>query len=503
MLTVEAYERIRQAVINEGLSQREAAKRLGHSRKTIAKALKYRIPPGYRINQTRARPVLDPVRQLIDTWIEQNKHIRPKQRMTAYRMYERLCDEYSFKGHYGTVQRYVKESICRHKEVFMPLEFGPGQEAQVDWHEGYAIDNGIEHKVQIFAMKMCFSKAPFVYPYEHADLESFLDGHVRAFEFFGGVPKRIAYDNLKCAVIRVGKGRKRELNRRFKELRAWYLFESRFCNVAKGNEKGDVENLCKHSERTYLSPPPEVDGMDELHEHLLTHCRKDLDRRGTAVHGDKTVGELLKEEQQHLLALPPEPFEACSRRSTIIDHYSLVRVDNVRYSAPTRWAHYPCVVKVFVDKIQVYCDHQLVSEHKRSYDGKAFVLDPLHYLALLERKPGSLDNAMAFKGWPLGLEFDILRKELEYRYPEDGTLKYINVLLLFASFTESQVRHAVKICVRRRIISDDAVLNILHNEPIPATGKLDLSDKPQLTLEGNGIRPAAIYDRLRVASGVA
>jgi transposase len=248
MLTVDHYELIRRKVVIEGKSQRDVAKELGHSRETVAKALELRIPPGYRLSEPRPRPVIEPVKHIIDAWLEQNKTSRRKQKQTAMRIYERLRDEYGFRGHYGTVQRYIKEAANRQKEVFMPLQFEPGEEAQVDWHEGWIFDNGVERKCQFFAMKLCYSKAPFVYPYEKANLESFLDGHVRAFEYFGGVPRRIAYDNLKCAVIRVGKGRKRKLNKRFKELRAWYLFDTRFCNIAKGNEKGDVENCCKRSE---------------------------------------------------------------------------------------------------------------------------------------------------------------------------------------------------------------------------------------------------------------
>jgi transposase len=203
----------------------------------VSKALKLRLPPGYQLTEPRCKPVLEPVRHILDAWIEQNKTARRKQRQHAMKMYERLCDEHDFEGSYGTVQRYVKAVANRQKEVFMPLQFEPGQEAQVDWHEGWVTENGMERKLQFFVMRLCYSKAPFVYPYEKANLESFLDGHVRAFEYFGGVPQRIAYDNLKCAVIKVGKGQHRRLTKRFRELRAWYLFETRFCNVARGNEK--------------------------------------------------------------------------------------------------------------------------------------------------------------------------------------------------------------------------------------------------------------------------
>ena len=497
MLTVDHYELIRRKVIIEGLSQREAAKELGHSRKTVAKALELRIPPGYRIIQPRICPVLEPFKPVLEAWIEQNKTARRKQRQTAKRMYERLCDEYSFSGHYGTVQRYVKQASNRQKEVFMPLQFDPGEEAQVDWHEGWVFENGVERKYQFFVMKLCYSKATFVYPYERATLESFLDGHIRAFEYFGGVPRRIAYDNLKCAVIQVGKGRHRRLNKRFKQLRAWYLFETRFCNVAKGNEKGDVENACKRSENTYLSPAPHVDSITQLAGKLFDDCRNDLQRKGPDIHGGKTIGELLKEEKPYLLALQSEPFAACVRRCCFVDSHALVRADNVRYSVPVEWAYHPCVIEVFVYEVRLWCNHQLVAVHPRCYTPGQFVLDPLHYLKLLHRKPGSLDNARAFKGQPWGDDFDLMRTELEYRHPNIGTFEYIAILMLFTEYPEPQVKAAVTLCVQRRAFSKDAVLNVLRNEPLPQRIRLDLSDRPELVTQGNGVRNTGIYDQLR------
>jgi len=502
MLTVDHYELIRRKVEIDGETQRDVAKELSHSRKTVSKALKLRIPPGYRLSKPRARPALDPFKQIIDAWIEQNKTARRKQRQKAKRMYERLRDEYGFTGHYGTVQRYVKQASNRQKEVFMPLQFEPGEEGQVDWHEGWVFDNGVERKYQFFVMRLCYSKATFVYPYEKANLESFLDGHVRAFEYFGGVPRRIAYDNLKCAVIRVGKGKNRRLTKRFKELRAWYLFETRFCNVARGNEKGDVENGCKRSENTYLSPAPYVDGIGQLAVKLFDDCRNDLQRKGPDVHGGKIVAELLEEERPYLLALQSECFAACIRRSTFVDSHALIHMDTVRYSVPVEWAYHACVIEAFVDQVRIWCDHQLVAVHERCYIPGQFVLNPLHYLKLLQRKPGSLDNARAFKGQPWGQDFDLMRSELEYRHPKDGTLCYIDILMLFTEYPEAQVKAAVEMCVRRRAFSKDAVLNVLRNEPLSQRGHLDLSNRPELVMQGNGVRDTGIYDQLKVTEEV-
>jgi hypothetical protein len=133
-------------------------------------------------------------------------------------------------------------------------------------------------------------------------------------EFFGGVPKRLAYDNLKSAVVFVGRGRERRLNRRFVELRSWYLFDSRFCNVAKGNEKGHVENLVKRSQRTFLTPLPEVQDLDELNAKLREDCRAELDRTDREGHSHRALWEA---EKPCLLPLPAERFAACQERSSL------------------------------------------------------------------------------------------------------------------------------------------------------------------------------------------
>ncbi|GAG45039.1 unnamed protein product, partial [marine sediment metagenome] len=217
------------------ISQRAIAKETGYARNTVAKAIAHPIPPGYRLSQPRPQPTLDPFKHIIEAWLEQDKLGRPKQTHTGRRIFERLRDEHGYKGSVITVRRYVRKLRKHNQEVYMPLAFEPGEEGQVDWHEGWIEENGVQRKAHFFCMRLCYSKASFVWAYERANQESFLDGHVRAFEYFGGVPRRLAYDNLKSAVIQVGKGKDRKLNKRFRELRSWYLFDSRFCNVARGN----------------------------------------------------------------------------------------------------------------------------------------------------------------------------------------------------------------------------------------------------------------------------
>ena len=496
MLTVDHFEIIRRKVLLDGSSQREVAKELGHSRKTVAKALEHPSPPGYRTKTARKSPVMDPFRAIVEAWIEADKSAPPKQRHTGRRVFERLRDEHEFKGSEGTVRRFVARLKKQQpKEAFMPLAFDPGEEAQIDWGEARIIQNGVERTVQLFCVRLSNSKASFVHPYERATMESFLDGHVRAFAFFGGVPRRLAYDNLKSAVTHVGQGRSRQLNERFKQLRSFYLFETRFCNVARGNEKGDVENQVKRSQRTYLTPVPEVTSIGELAEKLEADCRRDLSK----VDDRQTLsrGELLEKERAAFLPLPAAPFLACREEATHVSKQLLVRFDGSDYSAPTELAHRACVVRGFVDRVEIEVDHQPVAVHQRSYENGSFVLDPVHYLKLLERKPGSLDNARPFKGDQWGQELGAMRKELEYRQPGGaGTKQFIGILQLALTHPLETLRRAVGVCVGRRAYGLAAVVNVLGNEPPRQSPRLDLSQRQDLSGVADGVRSLSIYDQL-------
>ena len=305
MLDVADYERICRMVQIEGKTQRQVAEELGHSRNLIAKALAHSSPPSYRRQKPPPRPVLDSFLAIIDAWVAADGQQPRKQRHSGTRIYERLRDEYSYTGSVSAVRRYLAQCKQRQGEVFFPLQFDVGEEGQVDWGETWCVLNGVEQKVFLFCLRLCYSSVSYVRAYYQESQEYFQDGHVHAFDFLGGVPRRLAYDNLKSAVITVGQGSDRRLNRHFVALRSHYLFETRFCNVASGNEKGHVENRVKHSQRTFMTPLPCVASLEALNVHLEQQCRNELDKK--APRRQETRGALLEEEQGHFLALPPTP----------------------------------------------------------------------------------------------------------------------------------------------------------------------------------------------------
>ena len=503
MLTVAQHEVIRRKVLVDGLSQRAVAQELGHSRKTVKKAVEHPLPPGYRRNQPRPQPVLEPVREMIELWLAADRSRPRKQRHTAQRVLERLRDEHGFVGSYSPIQRFVAAWKRRQglltSDVFVPLVFAAGEEAQVDWGEATVIVSGQERTLQFFCVRLAFSHATFVRAYERQDQVSFLDGHVRAFAFLGGVPKRLAYDNLKTAVIRVGRGRERDLNAKFLELRSWYLFDTRFCNVASGHEKGHVENLVKRVQRTFLTPLPEVSSLEELNRQLERDCQRELDQttRDPRDGLSRTSRELFAEEQVQLLTLPTQAYAACDTETPRIDKFSTARFDNCSYSVPVEHAHQPCVVRGYLDRVEIFCEYECVATHARGTVAEQYVLEPRHYLPLLRRKPGLLHNGRPFQGEPFGPDFALLRRELEYRYAADGTKQFLRVLLLLTEHPEADVLAAVSRCVALRAFNADAIENALRNTPLDLpSSSLDLSDRPELAHVGNGIRLAADYDVL-------
>lgn len=165
---------------------------------------------------------------------------------------------------------------------------------------------------------------------------------MRAFEFFGGVPRRITYDNTKVSVSQI-LGRTRRLTQGFLQLKSHYLFDHHFCRVARGNEKGVVEAQVKFTRLNLFVPVPQVRDFEQLNAHLSQLCPEDRERRLRGQTGTKA--ELLVEDQQAFLPLPASPFDACRKVLTRASSLSLVRLDGNDYSVPVRWAHHAIVAK--------------------------------------------------------------------------------------------------------------------------------------------------------------
>src|SRR5512135_972883 len=431
MKGVELYAQVRYAVQIDGVSRREAARRYGIDPRTVAKMLAFSVPPGYRRSRPPARPKLDPFTEIIDSILLEDEGRPRKQRHTSKRIFERLRDEHGYSGGITIVKDYVLARRLRQREVFVPLRHDPGH-AQVDFGEALAEIAGVERKIHFFAMDLPHSDACFVQAYPAETTEAFCDGHNAAFGFFGGVPKSILYDNTKLAVARILGDGTRQRTRVFSELRSHYLFADRFGRPGKGNDKGKVEGLVGYARRNFMVPIPRAANFAELNAYLLECCRRRLNDR---LRGhDETIGERLVRDREALLRLPPAPYEACEKKPARVSSLSLVRYRGNDYSVPTAYGHREVLVRGYVHEVVIACGAEVIARHPRSYEREDFVFNPLHYLALLERKIGALDQAAPLAGWELPEEFATLRRLLEARMGKPGKREFVQVLRLLEVF---------------------------------------------------------------------
>jgi len=359
----------------------------------------------------------------------------------------------------------------------VPLSHPPGH-AQVDFGEAIAVLGGVRQKIHFFCMDVAQSDAPFVKAYPRETTEAFLDGHVSSFDFFGGVPLSILYDNTTIAVAKICGDGRRERTRAFTELQSHYLFRDRFGRPAKGNDKGKVEGLVKFARSNFMTPIPHAASFDDLNAMLAERCRSRQNER--AARHSETIGERLVADLAAFQRLPATPLEPCEKRIGRVSSTSLVRYRCNDYSVPTSFGFREVLVKGFVDEVVILCAGEEIARHRRDYGTGTFVFDPLHYLMLIETKPNALDQAAPLQGWNLPEAFQHLRHLLEARMGNRGKREFIQVLRLMETCPLATVTEAVTEATRLGAIGFDAIKLIalarIERRPL----RLDLSAYPHL-----------------------
>lgn len=480
-------------------SIRQIARERHVARKTIRAALRDATPTTYKRKKEPNAPVLGPFKAIIRQILETDLKMPPKQRHTSKRLFERLRDEYGYQGAESTVRRFVGQIRPTLKDTFVPLEFDPGTDAQCDWGTADVILAGEQLSVQMFCLKLRSSGAIFVCCFPNQKQEALFEGHVRAFEFFGGIPHRIAYDNPSTLVTAVLKGRNRVENEAFTAFRSHHLFESHFCTPGKkgAHEKGGVENLVGYARRNFLVPLPEVDSLEQLNDSLLARCLDDQQRHLKGA--ELTIAEALVLEKPVFHPLPDRRYLCCKRHELKADSTALVSFETNRYSVPVEHAHKRVVLKAFVDKVVIALGDQVIATHARSYGKHQEVFDPLHYLRLLEKRPGAFAHAKPLRRWEWAPVLDHYHDKLKAHVPEGrGTREFIRVLGLHKEFSAEQVETAVKLALEYRAYGYDALKNLLIQLSTPAESPrpLDLTGREHLAVAAVGDFKPGQYDAL-------
>jgi transposase len=505
MSKVEKREDIRRAYFIQDKTIRQIAREFKCSRPTVRKAIVSAEPARYTLRVSRPAPMLGPYKAQIDTLLAENERLPRKQRYTGYKIYEAIeADGYA--GSESSVRGYIAQQRREKKrpKVYIPLEFDPGTDAQADWGEGIAIIGGERVTAQLFYMRLNYSRRLFMMAFPSQKQEAFFLGHVQAFHHFQSVPQRISYDNLKVAVQRILEGRNRQEQESFIVFRSHYLFESHFCTPGQGHEKGGVEHSVGFGRRNFMVPIPDVASFEELNAHLLDKCLADDQRQ---VKGQKvTIGEAWEMEKPHLRPLPAHDFDCCVARPVVLNPYSQVVLDTNRYSVPTDKAYRNLVIKAYPFRVDILHLDKVIASHSRCYGREQDIFDPLHYLPLLEQRPGAFEHAKPIRRWreEWPPAYEQLLSRLRAQWPDGrGIREFVRVLKLHGDHPAELVKQAVAQALEYGCTHSDGVtlcLNQLLNPAMtaPSLDRVIHSEADQPAWATVGTQPPDLdrYDQL-------
>ena len=502
MLVVETVVRIRREHAG-GKPIKAIARDLRLSRKVVRKAI--RAPEGAFDYHRSVQPLprIGPFQERLDTLLMENeaRHRRDRLRMT--RIHDLLRRE-GFEGSYDAVRRYARRwADARRKDpgatvtggvpAFIPLLFKPGEAYQFDWsHEDVEIA-GKPMRVKVAHMRLCASRAVYVRAYPRETQEMVFDAHARGFAFFGGVPLRGIYDNMKTAVTTVFVGKERVFNRRFLVMADHYMIEPTACSPAAGWEKGQVEHQVQTIRGRFFQPRLRFASLEELNGWLEAECRRWAAMRPHPEQKDMTVAQALEMERP---ALQPmlAPFDGFHETQHAVTGTCLISFDRNRYSVAARAVRCAVQVRAYADRIVVRLGDEVIAEHPRCFGRDRTIYDPWHYLPVLARKPGALRNGAPFQGWDLPPALARLRRKLGSG--DEADRRFVRVLAAVSSDGLEAVEAASREALDASAASDEVILNILsrRREP-PPVRPLDVV--VDLKLNHPPIADCARYDTVR------
>jgi transposase len=464
VLTVDDYGAIRRAR-RDGMSIRQIATQFQHSRNTVRKILKLSEPNPIPAVRQRTAPRLGPVQATIDQILRDDQDAPPKQRHTAAQLYRRLRHEQGYKGGYAQVRRYIARNRRHQRETFIPLAHLPGQRLEADFGHIHVDFPDGRRLVPFLVTAWAYSNAPFVMALPFERTEAILQGMVAAFEFFGGVPKQVWWDNPKTVATLILTGRQRQLNPRYAALASHYLFEPQFCMPARGNEKPDAESTVKAVQKRCATPVPRVADLDELNTFFRKWCEAERNRVVQSLFGPFTIKDRLADDLAAATPLATHQFDACVIRPAVaVDKYQTVAFDGNRYSVPRAFAFGMVAVKGYVDQVVIIAGSQVVASHQRCLTKAAMILEPIHYLATLGRKPGALDHSPVFRDWKLPACFAEFRTRLEGHHGvAAGSRRFVKLLQLLGEHPMARVSLAIEACQRDHLDSVEAVIQRTHS----------------------------------------
>ena len=470
MIDYATFCRIHALQKEEGLNAKQIARELDLNPDTVSHWLKQEeFHPRKRAKRASK---LDPFKGTIVRLLERHPY-------TAAQLLQKIR-ELGYQGGYSILKDYVRQVRPPQKPAYLTLHFEPGECAQVDWGSFGSIDVGnTRRRLSFFVMVLGYSRMMYVEFTLKQTLEHFLDAHQKAFEFFGGCPKRVMVDNLKSAVLSHPTGQPVVYHPRYLDFSRHYGFEIRACNVGAPQEKGRVENGVRYTKINFLK------GLDLPDFSALNPAaRVWLDTvANVRVHGEthqKPI-DLFKEEKPALAPLPIAPYDVGVEHPVTASSRFRITLDTNRYSVPAEYASRRLRMRVYPERVLVYHDHTLIAEHSRRYDRHLDILNKDHERQLLQQRRRANAQRLLMRFLTLSPRAEDYYRELETRRmnPRHHVRQ---ILALREIYGDEKVGRALLDAFEFQAFSCEYIANILEQRERqhPEKGALHLTRREDL-----------------------
>ena len=491
---METIRKVRMALA-KGDSQREVAKKYRLSRNTVRKIATSGETEFKYAKREVSYPVLGPHIHHLKTILEEEAKLPPHKRQTGKKIYTVLQNE-GYEGGYDAVRRYIgnwkKEQGTGLKNAYIPQQFGKGEAFQFDWSQETIELGGVMRKIEVAQFCLCYSRMKFCMAFEREELPMVMEAHIQAHNFFGGLCERGIYDNPKTIVQSIGKGKEREYNRKFLQLASHYLFEPCACTPSSGWEKGRVERQVGTNRKSIFIPCLRFANLKDLNEHLKEQVLLNTRNARHPEITDKSVYDVYEEEKPYLRSQTSEfvGYDTEERRAGVD---CLVRFDGNHYSVPCEYAGKHVSIRKYASRIVVAVDGKTVAEHERNFDKGRYITEPLHYLTLLERKPGALRNGRPFVNWELPSSirkvWNVLRQ-----YP-DWDRQVSSLLSTIPTYGLEALNVACSVALEENAVSQGTIMNYLTRlTEDPKVANVMISEKFKLHEEPRS--DCSVYNQL-------
>ena len=476
--------------ILEDKPQRQVAREMKISRTTIGKYLKnYEdvksklmgsddiklkediiCPPKYNSAGRKKQKLTDEILQKIQLYLKENEEKRATGRSKQQKKKIDILEALKEDGHdigYTTVCNTVREIERKTKEAFVRQHYSWGDSAEFDWGEVKLVIGGKLKVIQMGTFTTCKGNYRYADLYHNKKMENFLHLHSEFFDHVGGVYREIVYDNLRTAVAKfVGRTHKKPTEDLLK-ISVYYNFRFRFCNNAKGNEKGHVEKSIEYIRRRVFSKKDTFSSLEEARCYLRQEVKK-LNLKGQILACGRSAVSMLSQEKEYLLPLPPkyDTARVCERR---VNKYSTVEIDSSFYSVPDCYVGQFVFVKIYPEKIAIYYMDEEIAQHRRRYGHFEWAIDIDHFRQTFLKKPGALANSVALKQAAPGL------KEIYTSYYIGCEKDFIELLEVVSSKGMDKVRQAIAKLesISPGGVSTDKIKMIVQRDGKPKTKVVD------------------------------